>query len=115
DYPWVPTALHALKGLLVPCLPEEMIRKWQGTENLMRTLRTGVPSGKQPEWLAAPDQDELTIYEALQESMADIGVMEIRRTTGKVDVPDIFRIPAGIKRKGGITQQQRRKARVAAK
>jgi hypothetical protein len=112
DYPWVPPALYALKGLLVPCLPEEMIGKWQGTQDLMRQLRAEVPSGEQPEWLAASDEVGLTFYKALQESMADIGVMEIRRTTGKVDVPDIFRIPAGIKRKGGITQQQRRKARM---
>ena len=91
DYPWVPQKLYALRGLLVPCLPEEMIAKWESA-----TL---------------PDTE--MDYPSVLESMADIGVIEIRRTTGKVDVPDIFRLPAGIKRKGGITQQQRRKVRVS--
>jgi hypothetical protein len=113
DYPWVPPALHALKGLLVPCLPGEMIDMWRGTGDLMRQLRAEVPSVKQPAWLAATNEDGPALYEALLVSMADIGVIEIRRTTGKVDVSDIFRLPAGIKRRGGITQQQRRKARVA--
>lgn len=112
DYPWVPPTLHALRGLLVPCLPEEMIAKWQETGDLMRQLRMQVPGVKQPAWLATTTDDGQAPYEALLGSMADIGVIEIRRTTGKVDVPDIFRLPAGIKRKGGITQQQRRKARV---
>ena len=79
----------------------------------MRQLRMQVPGVKQPAWLATTTDDGQAPYEALLGSMADIGVIEIRRTTGKVDVPDIFRLPAGIERKGGITQQQRRKARVA--
>ncbi len=112
DYPWVRSALYALAGLLVPCLPKEMIAKWQSSENLLQQLRVDVPTVKQPTWLAGTAEGGQTPYEALLKSMADIGVIEIRVTTGKVDVPDIFRLPAGIKRKGGITQQQRRKARI---
>lgn len=113
DYPWVELALQALRGLLVPCLPEEMIAKWREAEDLMAQLRENVPSSKQPTWLAEVAETRRPPYRALLGAMADIGVVEIRRTTGKVDVPDIFRLKAGIKRKGGITQQQRRKARVA--
>jgi hypothetical protein len=112
DYPWVQLALQGLKGLLVPCLPEEMIGKWKESGDLMGQLRQNVPLPKQPAWLAEADAPANPLFLSLLDTMHDIGVIEIRRTTGKVDVPDIFRLKAGIKRKGGITQQQRRKARV---
>ncbi len=112
DYPWVPPTLDALRGLLVPCLPDEMIAKWRGGGDLMQQLRNDVPSVKQPAWLALVNDEPQSSYKGLLESLADIGVIEIRNSTGKVDVPDIFRLPAGIKRKGGITQQQRRKVRM---
>lgn len=38
---------------------------------------------------------------ALLETMTSIGVME-KRANGKINVPDIFRVEAGILRKGGV-------------
>ncbi|MFM7204196.1 MAG: hypothetical protein ACKO6N_25730 [Myxococcota bacterium] len=107
DYPWVPPALDALRGLLVPCLPGEMLDQWEHADQLMERLRNKTPEAKRPPWLLSSDLRARSAFEALLKFMGDIGVIEIRQTTGKVDVPDIFRLPAGIKRKGGITQQQR--------
>lgn len=111
DYPWIPLALESLRTLLVPCLPEEMIGKWKENGQLIDQLKRNLPPAKQPSWLRDSQARNNNRYQALLEAMADVGVIEIRLSTGKVDVPDIFRLKAGIKRKGGITQQQRRRSR----
>ena len=50
-------------------------------------------------------------YRLLIKAMAQIGVVEQRITTGKVNIPDIFRLGANLKRRGGVTPQQRQKIR----
>lgn len=111
DYPWVHPALHALKRLLVPCDPADMMDRWREAK-IIATLRSETPKEKTPAWLAEAHGDDERSLEALLTAMADIGVIEERRTTGKVDVPDIFRLPADIRRKGGVTPQQRRLVRM---
>ena len=111
DYPWVPPALEQLKGLLVPCDPEEMMARWRDPSVLQR-LRNATPPSKMPGWLSEADDDMNAAPGHLLAAMATIGVVERRETTGKVDVPDIFRLPDDIRRKGGVTPQQRRTARL---
>lgn len=111
DYPWVPPALDALKGILVPCDPQGMLGRWR-ERGIIGKLKEQTPPAKTPAWLAAARGDDDSSLEALLSAMANIGVIERRVTTGKVDVPDIFRLPADIRRKGGVTPQQRRQVRV---
>jgi hypothetical protein len=110
DYPWVPLALDSLRGLVVPCLPEDMLTQWRKSGDLIARMRSEVPKGKHPAWLADANDSKRPPYSSLLSAMASIGVFENRLSTGKVDVPDIFRLKAGIKRKGGVTPQQRRRA-----
>lgn len=111
DYPWIPPALLALKRLLVPCDPAEMFQLWREGKTLDR-LKEHTSSDKTPAWLAAASDGDNGSLERLLSAMVDVGVVERRLTTGKVDVPDIFRLPADIRRKGGVTPQQRRQVRV---
>lgn len=107
DYPWVPSALSALDGLLVPCLPADMEQLWR-QNGVISAMKQATPRDKMPAWLAAATNDaSLSLLAAL----VSIGVVERRVTTGKIDVPDIFRLPANIRRKGGVTPQQRRQIR----
>lgn len=46
--------------------------------------------------------------EVLTKLLRGIGVFE-ERSDAKINVPDIFRVKAGILRKGGVTPQQRRR------
>jgi hypothetical protein len=110
DYPWVPPALKRLKGLLVPCDPGEMLDRWR--QNLFDELRVVTPKSKAPEWLTMSNKDEQAQLDELLQAMATVGVIEVRETTGTVDVPDIFRLPDDIRRRGGVTPQQRRRARL---
>ncbi len=110
DYPWVPPALKRLNGLLVPCAPNVMLERWSNP-SIIDELRIVTPKSKMPEWLAASDRNELNQLEGLLKAMTTVGVIEWRPTTQKIDVPDIFRLPDDIRRRGGVTPQQRRKVR----
>ena len=111
DYPWIPPALRRLSGLSVPCDPQQLIEKWQNP-SILPELKEMTPADKMPEWLESSHADDPSTFRALLRAMAAVGVIEERRSTSKVDIPDIFRLPDDIRRHGGVTPQQRRKARL---
>ncbi len=110
DYPWVSSALEPLRGLLVPCLQDEILDRWVagGTADALSNNFHGsrAPIDLVFAQLFAKTRKEGTL--ALLKALREIGVMEIR-SNGKINVPDIFRVNAGILRKGGVTPQQRRR------
>lgn len=111
DYPWVSKALEPLRGLQVPSEPEAILGRWREGRTLktLREIRERHGSVKAPLGIdleAPPDVGRS--LEVLLDNLRAIGVMELR-TTGKIDIPDIFRVKAGILRKGGVTPQQRRR------
>lgn len=103
DYWWISAALEPLRGQLVPIGREVLEGLWRHK----RTAKTIISESKSarlaPVQLeGAPRNPESALVDALHA----IGVLEIR-TTGKINVPDIFRIEAGIKRKGGVKPPRR--------
>lgn len=108
DYPWVSQALESLRGLLVPSPQEEVFGRWLEAEVAATIV-------KQHQGIRAPiDLVGASVFSSRGEQMKtllsalrDIGVLDIRKN-GKIDVPDIFRVRAGILRKGGVPPQQRR-------
>ena len=110
DYPWVQPALTALQGLSVPCFPEKMIEKWRSSAEFATSMRR-LSQRELPSGLDRFGADNSENYRLLIKAMAQIGVVEQRITTGKVNIPDIFRLGANLKRRGGVTPQQRQKIR----
>jgi hypothetical protein len=106
DHPWVDDALNALSGLTVPCAEEDVAELWRnaGTVDL-------ILSRTNDERPAAPIQLDATEYtvpeKALLEALVDLAVIE-RRSADIVNVPDIFRVAARIKRRGGIAPRPKR-------
>ena len=97
DYPWVDLALVALRGQFVPILRDDLFKVWK-QENVLELIKR--EAGNEPK--KAPiglleTAEPLTLLSA----MKSIAVME-ERSNGKINVPDIFRVEAGIKRKGGV-------------
>jgi hypothetical protein len=107
DYPWVSQALEPLRGALVPALKDEVFERWRSAEVendiLMQYEGIRVPSVLVGRLLFSSGDDG---KEALLKSLQEIGVLDVRKN-GKIDVPDIFRVRAGILRKGGVPPQQR--------
>lgn len=101
DYPWIKPALQALRRQHVPMERKQLFETWHSA-NVIETIRA---ESAEPRFTPVkfPAGDELS---ALLSSMRDVAVME-ERTNGKINVPDIFRVEAGILRKGGVAVPKR--------
>lgn len=104
DYPWIESALEPLRGQSVPVPQEDFYAIWR---------RQGVPQHILAEYVdsRAPLEisraDPESLPQALERSLVQLGVFE-DRDDGRINVPDIFRISAGMKRKGGVPPQRRK-------
>ncbi|MBF0332859.1 MAG: ATP-binding protein [Alphaproteobacteria bacterium] len=98
DYWWMRKALQPLAGLLVPCERDDVFARWAGTCDAIQADATRGLSRLLPIFLESGDG---RAEPALLEALRVIGVVEIR-ANGKINVPDIFRVGAGIMRKGGV-------------
>jgi hypothetical protein len=104
DYRWIKGALEVLKGQFVPMEKRELLDVWKKS-NVVQQIIEDSKSGK---WLAPVELDTRSGGPAaLLDAMKSIAVME-ERTNGKINVPDIFRVEAGIMRRGGVAVPRRR-------
>ncbi len=106
DYPWIREALEPLHGMTVPAKRREILAKWDVAETPERILRLHMNAKAPVELVTSPDDHESRL-EALERALEQIGVLQ-EREDYRINIPDIFRIAAGIKRMGGIKPQQRR-------
>lgn len=99
DYDWIDKVLSALDGLEVPCDPSAFMRRWaeRKTASGLKANAEGATSRLPLELATSRGAPE----EALLRALANIGVVEFR-TESRINMPDIFRVEAGIKRRGGV-------------
>jgi len=97
DYPWIDRALEPLRRQLVPMSKDDLFSLWGKHNVVARILEDAEREGL----LAPIDLFVETGPNALLKSMTRIAVME-ERASGKINVPDIFRVEAQILRKGGV-------------
>ncbi|KTC49755.1 hypothetical protein AO262_32735 [Pseudomonas fluorescens ABAC62] len=97
DYPWIRRVLDDLAGLEVPCAPQSFTSRWleRGTVDSVNNLNSEQPGPV--ELLETGSNKEDLLLEAL----VNIGVVEYR-AEDKINMPDIFRVAAKIKRRGGV-------------
>lgn len=105
DYWWVEEVLKPLQGVVVPCTVDEMKDRWRNA-NVVEAVENPRDQGSDVkaylpphalEDLASGEDPEDAIIEAL----VGIGVMN-RLADGRLNIPDLFRVAAGIGRKGGV-------------
>lgn len=99
DYNWIEAVLNALDGLEVPCEPSVFKKRWK-QKFTVDTIR--LDTAKSNELLPLEiERSRSDREEALLTALNNIGVVEFR-AENRINVPDIFRIAARIKRRGGI-------------
>lgn len=107
DYPWVSKALEPLRGLEVPAPQADIVGRWRDGATVSDILKDNrgnrAPVDLALSSISGVNAQEDTLLNLLQE----IGVVDVRKN-GKIDVPDIFRVRAGIKRRGGVPPHQRK-------
>jgi hypothetical protein len=97
DYPWIKLVLEPLRRQFVPIEKDHLFDLWNAARVTERILEQANGSG----WLAPIGVIVEHSPAALLQTMTSIAVME-ERANGKINVPDIFRVEAGILRKGGV-------------
>ncbi|MEW5966547.1 MAG: hypothetical protein AB1720_06050 [Pseudomonadota bacterium] len=102
DYEWIRPSLEALARQFVPMFRAQLFQLWEDS-HVLRAIESSTYSevSKTPAGLADSPGPE-----ALLEAMKAVAVME-ERSNGKINVPDIYRVEAGILRKGGVAVPKR--------
>ncbi|WP_420463148.1 KGGVGR-motif variant AAA ATPase [Candidatus Palauibacter sp.] len=96
DYPWVQVLMQPLSGRVVPCDFEEVVHLWRERRVLKQLAQAGSGDG----WrLPLPHMDY--DHDELREALESLGIFR-RLRDDRVDVPDVFRIGYGLRRKGGV-------------
>lgn len=97
DYPWVDPLLQAARGLTVPCDAKELIRSWTSAQ--LKEVRNAAK--KLPPRRFSVDPTRQGRPEALIADLAELAVV-YETEDGRINIPDIFRVGFGIRRKGGV-------------
>jgi hypothetical protein len=97
DYPWVEPLLEAARGLTVPCRPEELTSRW--TPQRIQAVQQA--TDKLPPRRFSTDPYRRETADALIDDLVDLAVL-YRTSDARLNMPDIFRVGFGIKRKGGV-------------
>jgi hypothetical protein len=92
DFPWAEQALEALRDLMVPCDIEEVLELWR---------RAGLEEVVDRDLEARRRRHHGGALPGIIDDLADLGVMQ-RLRDGRINVPDVYRLPYGIKRRGGV-------------
>lgn len=95
DHPWVESLLAAARDLQVPCRPEDLLARWTSA-----TLPSG-DGPKLPPRRFATDPVRQGQPAALIDDLVDLAVL-YRAADKRLNIPDIFRVGFGIRRKGGV-------------
>ena len=119
DYPWVRVALEPLRGQEVPIARESLAELWRtaGTyEQVVQRLQAKdlrlfprarpFTSAQLGLFMFGLDHETDSPDVILLRAMRAIGVVE-ERTNNKINIPDIFRLEAGIFRRGGVQPPRR--------
>lgn len=105
DYRWMPLVLAALQGLTVPIDQDQLVDRWR-ERNTLTALRSLVEQEGQdqrfiPPGLVLDATDESNAYQNLIATMIGLRIF-FELTDGRINMPDLFRLDARIKRRGGI-------------
>jgi hypothetical protein len=98
DYPWVTPLLEAARGAVVPITAEELSNRW--TPEHIRRMRRASAS-KLPPRRFTSDPIRKGSMGALIDDLVELAVL-YRTKDRRLNIPDIFRVGFGIKRKGGV-------------
>ncbi|MBN9496895.1 MAG: hypothetical protein J0H39_09070 [Alphaproteobacteria bacterium] len=100
DYPWIQTVLGELEGLEVPCKPDAFIKRWVNENTVAQVMRVAKTTGR-PGPIGLEGTGSRDRENSLLEALKNIGVVE-ERSADRINMPDIFRVAAKIKRRGGV-------------
>ena len=103
DYRWINTLFRPLSGMLVPVEPQEIIERWDRGD-VIRELRREAKNDRTGRYLLPSEISEEAsedLYLKVLEVLDHLGVVE-ELVDGRYNMPDLFRVAAQVRRKGGV-------------
>jgi hypothetical protein len=98
DLPWIQIAMGPLAGQQVPIDEETIIHLWMD-DDLSTSLSDIADEADEEQVRTGPRAPN--DYDAIVKELIEIGLIS-RRTTGRLDLPDVYRIAFGLGRRGGV-------------
>lgn len=98
DLPWVETTMRPLAGQQVPIDEEKVVALWDD-DNLEQKLREIAAESDERRIRSGPRNPGN--YHEIASELIELGVMS-RRATGRLDLPDVYRIAFDLGRRGGV-------------
>lgn len=92
DHPWIDVAMRPLRELVIPCDFSEIKKRWKQSDVVDQL------NARRDERPKRIDQGSL----GLRQDLIEIGMFELM-SDGRINMPDVYRVGFGLKRKGGIT------------
>ena len=96
EFPWIKGVLAPLAGLLLPQTADVVFGAWERALTVSAVVASAAQHGYLSPFSEAGKAGEYQLFLALER----IGVMT-RRTDGRLDMPDLFRVAAKLLKKGG--------------
>jgi hypothetical protein len=98
DYPWVEPLLEAVRGSTVPLLPKDLTIAWTNecVQKVKQQSRIKLPPRR-----FDTDPYRQGSINALIDDLVELSVF-YRTADNRINMPDIFRVGFGVKRKGGV-------------
>jgi hypothetical protein len=96
EFPWIKAVLAPLAGLLLPQSDDQVFEAWKRAKTVAGVQADASRFGYLPPFQPVSKSDEPLLFQALER----IGVM-FRRSDGRIDMPDLFRVAAKLLKKGG--------------
>jgi hypothetical protein len=99
DYDWIDSVLKALEDIEVPCDPAVFIKRWRDRRTVSEITRKS--EGTQNLLPLELERTKSNPEGSLLSALSNVGVVEFR-AENRINMPDIFRVAARIKRRGGV-------------
>jgi len=101
DYPWVRELLKPLKELSVPCLITEIEKIWN-REGILKKWEEKIVNKEKPDnTLKLPPQHLSEGAMGVLQDLKNLGLVEFL-PQARVNIPDVYRVGYGMKRRGGV-------------
>lgn len=95
DDPWVPEAMHPLRGMNVPCDYEAIKSAWEAE---FPQGPNSIPSDHLP-------PQHVASWDGVRKDLERLGIFVIRKD-GRIDMPDLYRVGFSLGRKGGVAPRR---------
>ena len=104
DYRWIDAVFRPLRDMIVPTERTEIIKRWRD-EKVIALINNEISKDTTGRYLPPPgvgrENDDATTHSALVETLDHLGIVATT-ADGRINMPDLFRLAAGVKRKGGV-------------